>query len=248
MFQRVRTAGRVLPGNLRKIHSQDLPSFLYASKRCSSRYGHRLCLLVLERPCSPSLEHPSSSLLDSESLSLKPLSSSLLECSLLRDARAPASTALPSWGRVRVASTWSRLAPAVVDKVVPPNVGRDDACRLKPVKRYECCSIGLMVKSTIFPTWPVLAMSPTTWLKETPCSAQPSRITAVKEQQCEECGRNVTSVSVGRAAADDRSRLQQSGDMSVSVACGAEGRAWGLGTVATLEARSGGECDLGERP
>jgi hypothetical protein len=59
---------------------------------------------------------------------------------------------------------------------------------------------------------------------------------AVKEQQCGECGRNVTSVSVGRAALDDRSRLQQSGDMYISVACGVEGRAWGLGTAATLEA------------
>ena len=47
MFQCVRIAGRVLPGNLLKIHSQDLPSFLYASKRCSSSPDHRLCLLVL---------------------------------------------------------------------------------------------------------------------------------------------------------------------------------------------------------
>jgi hypothetical protein len=77
MFQRVRIAGRVLPGNLPKIHSQDLPSFLYASKRCSSRSDHRLCLLVLERPCS--VKHPSSSLRDSGSLSLNPPSSSLLD-------------------------------------------------------------------------------------------------------------------------------------------------------------------------
>ena len=78
MFERVRTAGRVLPGNLPKIHFQDLPS-LYASKRCSSRSDHRLCLLVRERPCSSSLRHPSSPLLGSESLSLKPPSSSLLD-------------------------------------------------------------------------------------------------------------------------------------------------------------------------
>lgn len=123
MFQRVRTAGRVLPGNLPKIHSQDLPSFLYASKRCSSRSDHRLCLLVVERPCSASLKHPSSSLLDSGSLSLKPPSSLLFENSLLRDARAPASTTLPSWGRVRVASTWLRPASAAVDRVAPPNEG-----------------------------------------------------------------------------------------------------------------------------
>jgi len=79
MFQRIRIAGRVLPGNLRKIHSQDLPSFLYATKRCSSRSDHRLCLHVLERLCSSSLEHPSSPLLRSGSLSLKSLSSLLLD-------------------------------------------------------------------------------------------------------------------------------------------------------------------------
>jgi len=60
MFQRVRTAAGVLPGNLPKIQSQDLSAFLYASKRCSSMSDHQLCLLVLE--------HPSSSLLDSELL------------------------------------------------------------------------------------------------------------------------------------------------------------------------------------
>jgi hypothetical protein len=49
--------------NLPKIHSQDLPSFLSASKRCSSRSDHRPCLLVPERSYSSSLEHPSSSLL-----------------------------------------------------------------------------------------------------------------------------------------------------------------------------------------
>jgi hypothetical protein len=82
--------------------------------------------------------------------------------------------------RVRVACLCVRPASAAVDKVVPPNEGRDEVCRLKPVKRNECCSIGLMVKSSIFPTWPMLAMSRTTW----PRSAQPSQITAVEEQQC----------------------------------------------------------------
>jgi hypothetical protein len=57
MFQRVRMAGRVLPGNLRKIQFQGLPS-LYSSKRCSSRSDHRLCLLVIERPGSSSLQTP----------------------------------------------------------------------------------------------------------------------------------------------------------------------------------------------
>ena len=91
MFQCVRTAGRVLPGNLPKIQSQDLPSFLYASKRCSSKPDHRLCLLVLERPWSASLEHPSSSLLGSGSLLLESLSSSLLDGSIFSDAGAPTS-------------------------------------------------------------------------------------------------------------------------------------------------------------
>jgi hypothetical protein len=36
MFKRVRVAAGVLPGNLRNIYSQDLPSFFHARKRCSS--------------------------------------------------------------------------------------------------------------------------------------------------------------------------------------------------------------------
>lgn len=50
MVQRVRTAAGVLPGNLPKIQSQDLSSFLYASKRCSSTGSHGIFILVLE-PC-----------------------------------------------------------------------------------------------------------------------------------------------------------------------------------------------------
>jgi hypothetical protein len=249
MFQRVRIAGRVLPGNLRKIHPQDLSSFLYASKRCSSRFDHRLCLLVLEQPCSPSLEHSSSSLLDPESLSLKLPSSLLIDGLLLRDARAPASTALPSLGRVRVASTWSRPASAVVDRVAPPYEGRDAICRLKPLKRYECCSMGLMVKSSIFPTWPVFAMSRASWARETPRPPQPSRIVAVKEWQCAECGRNVISVSVGEIALGNGLRLESPSDILVSMLCGIEGAGGGnrplaLELVATLEHWSRGECDL----
>jgi hypothetical protein len=79
-------------------------------------------------------------------------------------------------------------------------------------------------------------MSRATWPKETPRSVLPSRITTVKEQQYRECGRNVTSVSMGRAALDDRLRLQQSGNIYISVVYSTEGQAWGLGTVATLEA------------
>jgi len=59
MFQRVHTAAEVLSENLRKIHVQDLSSFLYASKRCSSRSSHRLFFLVFERPCSALQESPS---------------------------------------------------------------------------------------------------------------------------------------------------------------------------------------------
>jgi hypothetical protein len=46
----------------------------------------------------------------------------------------------------------------------------------------------------------------------------PSRTTAVKEQQRVECGRNVTSVSVGRISLDDPPRLL----LYVSMVCGAE--------------------------
>jgi hypothetical protein len=180
MFQRVRIAGRVLPGNLPKIHSQDLPSFLYASKRCSSRSDHRLCLLVLERPFSSSLENPSSSLLRSGSLSVRPPSSSMLDGSLPRRATVPVSTALLCWGRIRVASLWIGSASAAADRVVPLDESWDEVCRLKPVKRNEYCSIGLIVKSSIFPTWPMLSMSLASWPKETPHPSQPSRITAVR--------------------------------------------------------------------
>jgi hypothetical protein len=108
IVQRVRTVGGVRPGNFLKIHSHDLPSFLYASKRCSSRGSHGTFILVPDRPSLSSLEHPSPSLPRSESLSLNPLSSSsLLDGSLLRDSRALASASLPSWDRVRAAS-WSR--------------------------------------------------------------------------------------------------------------------------------------------
>jgi hypothetical protein len=70
IFQCVRIAGRVLPGNLPKIHSQDLPSFFHASKRCSSHSVHRPCLASLESPLSllksgtPSLKSSSSPLID----------------------------------------------------------------------------------------------------------------------------------------------------------------------------------------
>ena len=148
MFKRVRTTAGVLPGNFLKIHFQGLPSFFHASKHCSSRASHGIFTLVPERPSPPSLEHPSSSLLRSGSLSLKPPSSSLLDGSLPRDIRALALTALPSLGRVRVALAWSGPASAVVNRVTSPNEGRDEVCRLKPVKRNECCSAGLMARQS----------------------------------------------------------------------------------------------------
>jgi hypothetical protein len=70
MFHRVRTAAGVLVENFWKIHLQGLPSFLYASKRCSSMSSHGIFFLVLERFCSSLLEQLSSSLLGSGSLCL----------------------------------------------------------------------------------------------------------------------------------------------------------------------------------
>jgi hypothetical protein len=56
------TVAGVLPRNLLKIQSQDLPSVLYASKRCSSTASHGIFILVL-KPYLSSPEHRSSSLL-----------------------------------------------------------------------------------------------------------------------------------------------------------------------------------------
>jgi hypothetical protein len=116
MFQRVRIACSVRSGNFRKIHFQGLPSFLYVSKRCSSRPSHLMFFLMLG---SSSLEHLLSSLIGSGSLLLKPPSSSLLDGSLTRDTGALASTALPCWGRIRVASLWVGSASTVVDAIAP---------------------------------------------------------------------------------------------------------------------------------
>ena len=152
MFQRVRTAGRVLPGNLRKIQLQGLSSFLYASKRCSSMGSHGIFFLMLERPCSSSLEHPSSSPLGTWLLSLKPLSSSLLASSLPRHATVLVSTALSYWSQVGGTSSWIGPAFAAVARVVPLDESRDEVYWLKPVKRNECCCNGLIKKSLILPT------------------------------------------------------------------------------------------------
>ena len=151
MFQRVRMAGRVLPGNLRKIHSQGLPSFLYASKRYSSTSSYGIFFLVLECFCSSSLEQPSSSLLGSGSLSLKPPSLLLLASSLPRCVIVLVSTALAYWSIVADGLSRIGFASAAVDRIVPLNESRDEGCRLKPVKRNECCCNGLIVRSSIFP-------------------------------------------------------------------------------------------------
>jgi hypothetical protein len=132
MVQRVRTAAGVLPGNFLKVQSQDLSSFLYASKRCSSTGSHGIFILVLE-PCFFLLEYALSSLLRSGSLLHKLLSSSLLDGSLSSDGRAPALTALLYWSVVKGASSKTRLASTVGDKIVLLE-SRDEVCRLKPVK------------------------------------------------------------------------------------------------------------------
>ena len=92
LFKRVRVAARVLPGNLRKIHSRDLP-FFHSSKRCSSRASYSIVILEPERPNLPLLEYPLSLLLRSGLLWLKLLSLLLLDSLLYRDARVPALTA-----------------------------------------------------------------------------------------------------------------------------------------------------------
>jgi hypothetical protein len=98
----MRTTGGVLPGNLLKIHSQDLSFFLYTSKYCFSRSNYRLCLFVLERPCLFLLKHPVLSLLDLGLLSLKLLLLSLINNLFFRGARALVVIVVLFWGRVHV--------------------------------------------------------------------------------------------------------------------------------------------------
>jgi len=131
MFPRVRIVGRVLPGNLPMIHSQDLSSFLYAGKRCWSMASHGAFFLVLERFCSSALEQPSSS--------RKPLSSSLLAGPLPCCVTVLLSTALPCWSIVEGTSSRIGSASAAIDRIVPLDESRDEVCRSKPAKRNECC-------------------------------------------------------------------------------------------------------------
>ncbi len=65
-------------GTCQRFTARTCPLVVYASKRCSSGSDHRLCLFVRKRPCLVVLEHPSSSLLRSVSISLKILALSLL--------------------------------------------------------------------------------------------------------------------------------------------------------------------------
>jgi hypothetical protein len=113
-----------------------LPSFFYASKRCSSIRSHWSFTPVL-KPCLSLLEYSSSSLLRLGSLSLKPPSLSLLSGSLLCDARAWECVALTCLGLVCVASLWLRPASTVVDIAVSLDERRDGVCRLKLVTRNE---------------------------------------------------------------------------------------------------------------
>ena len=188
----------------------------------SSTGSHGIFTSVL-KPWLSLLEHRSLSLLRSGSLSLKSLSSSLLTGSLPRCVIVPVLMALPCWRMVEDGSSRIGSASAAVDRIVPLDVSWDEGCRLKPVTRKEFCCNGLIVKSSIFPTWPMLLMSCASWLKETPRSSQLSWTTAVKEQQCWEYGRNVTSVSVGKRSPDDPPKLLHSRGVSVSMVCGAEG-------------------------
>jgi hypothetical protein len=150
MLKRWRTAGRVLPGTCRRS----------SPKTCPGSYGIFTPVLKLWLSL---LERQSLILLRSRSLSLKAPSSSLLDGSLPCDARALACLALACWGWVRIASLRIRPAFAAVGTAVLPEESQDRVCRLKPLTRNECCSIGLMVKSSIFLIWPMLAMSRLTW-------------------------------------------------------------------------------------
>lgn len=138
---------RVLPGNLQKIHSQDLPAFSYASKRRSSRSDHRLCLLALERLCSAALESSSSPLLGSGSgsLLLGSLSSSLLNKSDPSDAVASAFTALPCQCRTLAALSWIRPVFGGIPLVLTVGESREDASRLKSINWTISCGSHLTV-------------------------------------------------------------------------------------------------------
>jgi hypothetical protein len=106
---------------------------------------------MLEYLSSTLLKHLSLLLLDLESLSLKPPSSSLLNGLLLHNARALASMALLFWGQVCITLMWLQLTTAV-DRVTLLNKGWDKVYQLKPVERKEWYSIDLIVKLSIFPT------------------------------------------------------------------------------------------------
>lgn len=86
-----------LPVNLPKFHSQDLPSFAYATKRYSSSSDHQLFFLVREHLSSLSLKHPWLSLLGSRPLSLELSFLIQLDGWLLGEARGLLSLAPKSW-------------------------------------------------------------------------------------------------------------------------------------------------------
>jgi hypothetical protein len=80
----------------------------------------------------------------------------------------------------------------------------------------DCCCSGLIVKSSIIPTCPMLSISRASRRKETPRPSLPSWTTAVKEQECEDYGRKVASINVGRISLDDIPSSLRSDDISVS--------------------------------
>ena len=164
---------------MRKIHFQDWPSFFHARKRSSSKRSHLSFILVLERPGLSSLENPSPLFFEclSLSLSIGPLLLSRLDGLLLRGATALDLTSLPDWGAIHMASILG-LAFAVTDAVIPVDKSPSE-CRLKPDKRNKFCCTILIVKSSIYPIWPMSLISWVNWLKEKPFP--PSRITTTKE-------------------------------------------------------------------
>lgn len=102
-------------------------------------------------------------------------------------------------GWERVTSTCMGIASVADDAaILRGGERRDGTCRLKPVNKEFWCN-DLIVKSSICPTWPMLLMRRVSWVKETPCP--PTTVTDHSSKR--ECGRKVTSVSVGRLSLDD---------------------------------------------
>jgi hypothetical protein len=98
--------GRDISSMQQRRAGQGKRRVVFAGFLGSSTADHRLCFLVLEPPCSYSLEHPSSSLLGSGSLSLKPPSPSLLDGSIHLQCNGPNTNGR----RIPTAPPWIWLA------------------------------------------------------------------------------------------------------------------------------------------